>query len=147
MVQETIAHQLDELLKAQRLGVLATVADGHPHCNIVAFAHTEDMRCLLFATSRASHKYTSLVEHAEISMLIDNRGNLPSDFQEALAVTVDGIARDLGGDKARLMGVYLAKHPSLKDFVSDPDCALVCVEVKRYKLVSQFQNVQLVELE
>lgn len=146
MDEEQVKARLRSLLEDQRLAVLATVMDGQPHCNIVAFAHTDDLRHVLFATSRDSRKYKSLVEHPEVSMLVDSRANAPSDFQNAEAVTIDGTARDLCGEKAQFVDGYLWKHGTLRDFVLSPETALICVDVSRFKLVTHFQDVHIVEL-
>jgi nitroimidazol reductase NimA-like FMN-containing flavoprotein (pyridoxamine 5'-phosphate oxidase superfamily) len=138
--------RLRSLLGDQQLAVLATVMDGRPHCNIVAFAHTPDLRRVLFATSRDSQKYRSLVEHPYVSMLVDSRANAPSDLMEAVAVTIDGLAHDLRDEKARFLGLYVGKHATLQGFAASPDTALICVDVTRYKIVTRFQDVQLLEL-
>jgi general stress protein 26 len=141
-----ILSKLSELLEGQRLAVLATVSDGQPHCNIVAFVHTQDLRRLFFATRRDTTKYQSLVDHPEVSMLVDSRQNRPSDLRHAVAVTIDGVARDLRDQKSEWIELYATKHPTLRDFVSQTDCALMCLDVRRYKFVSSFQNVQIIEL-
>jgi general stress protein 26 len=145
--RKEVFGRLQALFDNQRLAVLATVSDGQPHCNIVAFVHSEDLRKLFFATMRDSRKYRSLVSHPEISMLVDSRGNVPSDLQQAVAVTIDGVARDLQEEKGTFIGLYVSKHPSLIDFVSQPGCALICLDVKRYKFVSRFQDVQVIALD
>jgi hypothetical protein len=37
--------------------------------------------------------------------------------------------------------IYLAKHPQLRDFAQSPSCALFRVDVEKYSIVYQFQNV------
>ena len=145
MDEEQVKARLMSLFGSQQLAVLATVMDGRPHCNIVAFAHTDDLRHVLFATPRDSRKYESLVEHPEVSMLVDSRANAPCDFQEAEAVTIDGTARDLCGEKAQFVDLYLRKHGTLRDFVLSPETALICLDVSRFKLVTHFQDVYIVE--
>ena len=147
MDRKEVLSRLRKLFDSQRLAVLATVSDRQPHCNIVAFVHSEDLRQLFFATMRQSRKYQSLVSHPEVSMLVDSRGNVPSDLQQAVAVTIDGVACDLQEEKGAFIELYVSKHRSLIDFVSQPDCALVCLDVMRYKFVSRFQDVQVIELD
>jgi nitroimidazol reductase NimA-like FMN-containing flavoprotein (pyridoxamine 5'-phosphate oxidase superfamily) len=144
---EQIRARLGSIFENQQLAVLATVMDGRPHCDIVAFVHTADLRHVVFATSRASRKYESLVEHPEVSMLVDSRANAPSDFQEAEAVTIDGTARDLCGEKAKFVELYLRKHGALRDFVLASETALVCLEVSRYKYVTHFEDVHILTLQ
>jgi hypothetical protein len=39
------------------------------------------------------------------------------------------------------MSLYLQKHPNLREFISDPNCALMEIKVDKYMLVSRFQEV------
>jgi len=63
------------LLDGQLLAVLGTHHAGAPYTSLVAFAATEDLRSLLFATSRATRKWANLTDDARASMLIDSRTN------------------------------------------------------------------------
>jgi hypothetical protein len=65
----------------------------------------------------------------------------------AVAVTIDGIVRDLGDQKPEWIELYAAKHPTLREFASQTDCALMCLDVSRYKFVSSFQKVQIIEFD
>jgi len=138
--------QLKELLKglfsSQKLAVLATQSKRQPYGNVVAFMATDDLRHLLFATTRATRKYSNIVENPRVAMVIDNRSNQEADFHQAVAVTATGVAKEIEGPKRdRFQKLYLSKHPYLKDFVSSPTCALLKVEVETYYVVNRFQNV------
>jgi nitroimidazol reductase NimA-like FMN-containing flavoprotein (pyridoxamine 5'-phosphate oxidase superfamily) len=137
-----LAQQLRELFSSQSLAVLATHSEGQSYGSLVAFAVTEDLKHLLFATTRATRKYANLMKNPRVAMVMDNRSNEESDFHQAMAVTATGQVREAtGSEKDRFTKVYLSKHPHLVDFVSSPTCALVTLEVETYYLVSQFQNV------
>jgi heme iron utilization protein len=139
---QQISLQLKALFTSQGLAVVSTHDHGQPYCNLVAFASSEDLSRLVFATSRATRKFTNIDEDSRISLLVDNRSNRVSDFHEAMAVTAIGLAEEvLGLEKDNLLKVYLSKHPHLEDFVMSPTCALMQVEVKRYYVVSRFQHV------
>lgn len=139
---QQIALQLKALFSSQGLAVVSTHEHGQPYCNLVAFASSEDLKCLVFATTRATRKYANIDEDHRVSFLIDNRSNRVSDFHEAMAVTAVGSAEEvMGPDKDALLKVYLSKHPHLEDFVMSPTCALMQVQVSRYYVVSRFQHV------
>jgi hypothetical protein len=75
-------------------------------------------------------------------MLVDNRANRPSDFQEAMAVTAVGTASEPPGERrGALEAMFLDRHPSMKSFLQQPDSALVAVRVRLYYLVRSFQEV------
>ena len=138
---ELINH-LRELFSSQSLAVLATQDRGEPYGNLVAFAVTEDLKYLLFATTRATRKYNNLTKNPRIAMVIDNRSNREEDFQRAMAATATGVVEEIGApDRDHFVKLYLAKHPYLVEFVTSPTCALLKVNVETYYVVSQFQNV------
>ena len=140
--QSQLAQRLRDLFSSQSLAVLATQGDGQPYGSLVAFAATDDLRHLLFATTRATRKYANMMKDPRVAMVMDSRSNEESDFHQAIAVTATGQVNDaVGSEKDRLVKLYLSKHPHLVDFVSSPTCALVKLEVETYYIVSQFQNV------
>ena len=133
---------LKSLFASQHTGVLATQQDGQPYASIVAFASSEDLRDLYFATMRATRKFANLSPDSRVAMLIDNRSNRPSDFQWAMGVTATGRAGELTGPEKQMpLTTYLAKHPHLDDFVSSPSCAFLRIRVDTYYVVTRFQKV------
>ena len=52
---------LDSLLRTELFAVLATKAPEYPYTNLVAFAATEDLKKLLFVTTRSTRKYLYLI--------------------------------------------------------------------------------------
>jgi len=133
---------LRDLFSSQRLAVLATQNRRQPYGNLVAFMATNDLRLLLFATTRATRKYANISSNPRIAMVVDNRSNQEADFHQAAAVTATGVVKEVeGSEKERFQKLYLSKHPYLKEFVSSPTCALLKVEVETYYVVNRFQNV------
>ena len=133
---------LRDLFRFQRLAVLATQREGQPFTNLVAFAATDDLKHLAFATTRATRKYANLAANSQVAMLVDNRRNQISDFENAAAVTAIGKAEEAEGEhRDRLLQVYVSKHPNLKGFATSPTCALIKVTVEKYDIVRRFQHV------
>lgn len=133
---------LEELLSGQRLAVLSTHSKGQPYSNLVAFAATQGLKDILFATTRATRKFDNITEDSRVAMLIDNRSNQVEDFHDAAAVTATGTAEELKGEnREKYVEIYLNKHPYMKEFVMSPTCALLRVTVDKYYLVTQFQKV------
>ena len=133
---------LRDLFSSQRLAVLATQSKRQPYGNLVAFVATNDLKHLLFPTTRATRKYANISENPRIAMVMDNRSNQETDFHQAAAVTATGVVKEVeGSEKETLLRLYLSVHPYLKDFVSSPTCALLRMNVETYYVVRQFQNV------
>ncbi len=132
---------LKDLFASQRLGVLATYGEGQPYSSLVAFAATNNLKYLVFATTRATRKYANLSTESRVALLVDNRSNQDTDFHRAIAVTALGKAEEVDErEKNQFLRLYLAKHPYL-EFVNSPTCALLKVSVDRYYMVNRFQNV------
>jgi nitroimidazol reductase NimA-like FMN-containing flavoprotein (pyridoxamine 5'-phosphate oxidase superfamily) len=134
---------LRDLFQSQKLAVLATHNKEQSHASLMAFAATNDLKHLIFATTRTTHKYANLIANSQVALLIDNRSNKEVDFHEAIAVTATGQACEVGvTERNRFLELYLAKHPHLEQFVASPACALFKLGVHKYSIVSRFQNVK-----
>jgi nitroimidazol reductase NimA-like FMN-containing flavoprotein (pyridoxamine 5'-phosphate oxidase superfamily) len=137
-----LRKKLKDLFASQRLGVLATYGEGQPYSSLVAFVATNDLKYLVFATTRATRKYANLSAESRVALLVDNRSNQDTDFHRAIAVTALGNAKEVKEtERDRFLRLYLAKHPYLEEFVNAPTCALLKMSVDRYYMVNRFQNV------
>ena len=138
-LQQTIS----DLLTTQKLAVLSSFGRGQPYASLMAFAATDDLKHIIFATTRSTRKYKNLSSEPNASLLIDNRSNDEKDFSRAVAATVLGRTQEVKGRrKKQFQNTYLLKHPHLKDFIASPSCALFILQVQKYYVVSRFQNVQ-----
>ncbi|MDZ7832556.1 MAG: pyridoxamine 5'-phosphate oxidase family protein [Desulfobacterales bacterium] len=141
-------QRLTDLFAGQKLAVVSTnQPDGHPYASLVAFVASEDLKCMYFATSRATRKYANLQKDGRTAMLVNNSRNQSSDFYQAMAATGIGHSVELSDDAAQAARQrYIERHPYLEDFVKSPSCAFFQVTLKTYYLVENFQNVTEVHL-
>ncbi len=127
---------------SQRFAVMATQFEGQPYSNLVAFAEADDLRTLLFVTSRDTRKYSNILASKKVAVLVDSRTNQASDFHGALAITALGTVEEVAADnKDYLSRIYLSKHPQLKDFLDKPSNALMKVTVTEY-IIATFEGVK-----
>lgn len=135
------------LLESQRFAVLATVGEGEPHASLVAYASTVDLRQIVFATGRKTRKFESIRSSGRAAMLMDDRRNDATDIGKSVAVTASGRAREVQGqEREEQAEALLAKHPGLKDFLQEPDTAVVVLDVAEY-LVSGFRDTVRLQIE
>lgn len=138
-----LKQTISGLFSEQKLAVLSSFGDGQPYASLVAFAATDDLKHIIFATTRSTRKYANIWIKSNVALLIDNRTNEEKDFSYAVAATVLGRAEEVRGPQRKsFLAIYLRKHPYLKEFVSSPSCALLKVRVQKYYVVNRFQNVQ-----
>jgi len=136
---------LREVVGTQYFAVLNTLGQGLPYSNLVSFAATDDLKSLVFVTGRNTRKYRNIQDNHNISLLIDNRTNKPSDTSQAIAITVVGTAREEMDNKSLLRDIFLARHPQLRHFVDAPDSAIMLVTIRLY-LVAAFDKTQTVTI-
>ena len=140
--------ELVELLGSQLVAVLSTSDKGEPYSCLVSFEVTDDLRRIVFATMRQRLKYRHMSVNPKVSLMVDNRENKASDLHQAVSVSISGTAVDSEGDvREECAALLLSRHPELEDFVSHPDCAVMCVTVSRYYVVTDFESVRILDLE
>lgn len=141
MNDASLRLSLRSLFASQKLAVLATYGDGQPYCSLMAFAASDDLKYLLVATKRATHKFANLTQHPRVSLLVDNRQNQVDDFQQAMAVTILATAAEPpAAEYDQLLKLYLFKHPYMQSFCQSPDCALLKLTVQTYQVVRSFRS-------
>lgn len=132
---------LKEVIITQYFAVLNSFGEGQPYSNLVSFAITDDLKSLIFVTNRNTRKYRNIKENNNISLLIDNRTNQPSDVTKATAITVIGTAREELDNKSSFQAIFLAKHPQLQHFADELQNSLILVEVSEY-IIADFDETQ-----
>lgn len=132
------------LVREQPYAVLCTQGQGQPYGSLVAFAVTDDLRYLVFATPSTTRKFRLLSECQQVALLIDNRSKGIEDLMALEAVTATGRAREVTKDPefAIWSGLLIQRHPYLESFVLAPSAALIRVEILRYLHVVRFQEVR-----
>ena len=133
---------IKRVFTSQRFAVLATQFEGQPYSNLVAFAEADNLKNLLFVTSRDTRKYSNTLASKKVAILVDSRTNQASDFNSAIAITALGTIEEVAlENKDYLSEIYLSKHPELKDFLHKPSSALMKVVVNSY-VVATFDDVR-----
>lgn len=139
---QSVQHEIRQLCQNEQLAVLSTEQNGQPYVSLVAFAATTDLETIVFCTPITTRKYDNLSANPRVALLIDNSRNQASDVYRAVAVTAIGSVLPVtDSDREDLENIYLQKHPHLMDFLRKRTTALVRVQIERYIMVHNFQNV------
>jgi nitroimidazol reductase NimA-like FMN-containing flavoprotein (pyridoxamine 5'-phosphate oxidase superfamily) len=138
-----VPERLRFLDKTQMHAVLATSDGRKPYASIVAFAVTDELDGIVFATPRGTRKYRNILRNSSVSLLIDSRTNDESSYLSAESITIEGKARPIrrSGKRLHLTAVLTGKHPTLKQFVDNSNTALVLVDIRECLHVTRFQKV------
>jgi len=132
------------LVEKQPYAVLCVQGEGQPYGALVAFAFSEDLRHVVFATPVATRKYRLLSECSHVALLVDNRPDKAGELMEIEAVTATGRATQIegGSEFDQWAGLLLDRHPYLKSFVHADSSALFRIDVVRFLHVMRFQEVR-----
>jgi nitroimidazol reductase NimA-like FMN-containing flavoprotein (pyridoxamine 5'-phosphate oxidase superfamily) len=139
-----LKNKIKELLDQQILGVLATQGEKYPYNTLVAYAFSEDLRYIFFATRKHTRKYNNIMKHHYVSILIDSRTNDVTDFKDAVALTVMG--KMVNTTPLEYRELYLNRFPHLKDFIEDPNNTIMTLKMDKYIYVQRFQEVLELEI-
>lgn len=144
---EDLKKTLRDLFLNQKLAVLSTSDRGKPYCSLIAFMVTDDLKHLIFATTRSTRKYDNLDREPAVCILIDNRSNTEADFQDGIAVTALGTAMEIQDEERDIFAEkYISRYPYLEEFITSPTCAMLKVNIRQFNIVSRFQNVTILEM-
>ncbi|MDG6218932.1 MAG: pyridoxamine 5'-phosphate oxidase family protein [Candidatus Thermoplasmatota archaeon] len=142
-MDEFLKEKIVELFKEQRFAVIATQGKTEPYTNLVSFLIGSDFKKIYFPTSKNTRKFKNLSENSRISILVDNRGNKPTDIENAMTVTAVGKTSVIKDGK--IINDFLKKHPYLKEFVSSNDCAMIEIDIEKYIVVDNFEDVKIID--
>jgi nitroimidazol reductase NimA-like FMN-containing flavoprotein (pyridoxamine 5'-phosphate oxidase superfamily) len=139
----SLPERIRRLLEGELYGVLCTQGDQQPYGSVIAFAATEDLLGVVFATSRGTRKYHLLIENDRVALVVDNRGAYPGELMKVEAITATGRARPLPPGPARDQHstLLITRHPHLREFINAPSTALFRIDITRFLHVARFQEV------
>lgn len=145
-IHPEIQIRISNVLENQKIAVLGTSKDDEPYSCLVAFAMTDDLKELIFATIRQRLKYRNIMANPRVTLIIDNRDVSDSDFSDTTSITMIGTARDIRSDgRDQYVSILLDRHPSLSDFVNSRECAIISVIIDKLYIVSKFESVVKIE--
>jgi len=126
---------IQKMISENKICVMATVADGAPHCSLMSYATSKDCREIYMATFKDTKKYCNLIANPTVSLLIDTRDASPRDKTRALTVT--GVFQAVDHDKRlkEIRETLIKKHPDLKNFFNHPDARIVVIKVIALQLL------------
>jgi nitroimidazol reductase NimA-like FMN-containing flavoprotein (pyridoxamine 5'-phosphate oxidase superfamily) len=65
-----LKQTVGKLFSTQKLAVLSSIGNEEPYASLVAFATTDDLKYIVFATTRSTRKYANLSSESKAGMLI-----------------------------------------------------------------------------
>lgn len=140
-------ESISSLFESQRVAVLATQKNSQPYASLVAFTVSDDLEFFYFLTPDTTRKYDYLTANPQVAILVSDDENKADDIYNAISVTGTGVASVVQNPHGKKeLQMFLRKHPQLKAFSEAPETVFVCIHMKQYAMVNQFQNVVNIEI-
>jgi heme iron utilization protein len=131
-----------QLLKGQKIAVLASSNHGHPYSSMVAFTATEDLKTIVFFIRRDSQTYRNLKSDGRACLFTDSREKLDAGYEEVEGLRITGVAWEIKNEQEykKLKKIHLEKHPGMAAFVEDANTAQFKLTVSSYRFVFRFNE-------
>jgi len=133
-----------ELIRLERLCVLATAGDGLPHCSLMSYAASEDCRRLYLASSRNTRKYRNLLANPRVSVLIDSRQTgAAAGLGAVMALTIRGsIVMSLAdAERKEAEKLLIQGHPGLADFFRAAGTEIMAVGIDEVQFLTGLTEI------
>ena len=140
--KETL-KEIQKLCDDQNFAVLATQGDGQPYTSLISFSVNDSLTKLYFSTPSQTRKFNLLEKNHLVSVLIDNRSDLPTGLNQISGLTITGTAKVLSDEDQikKASVILLDKHPYLQRFIQSSTTKIIEVSAEHLYYVRRFQEV------
>lgn len=129
---------IQDLIQANNICVLATVWEGEPHCSLMSYAADAECREIYMVTHRETKKYRNLAANPSVSLLIDSRQEAGGGSAvRTKALTISGkVQQKVHPEKMEAVQKRLfEKHAALKAIFNDPGTEIIVVRINAVQLL------------
>ena len=139
----TSREYIADVLKLNKLAVLATESGGQPHLSLIAITPFGSFRQLIFATYRNTLKYRNLSNNSKVAILIENGDVNMKEIQEPIVLTIFGYTEEISSaDNKEAYQAHLKRHPEMESFMRSLDCVLIRVIAQSYQVVYGINDIK-----
>ena len=131
-------ERMKAVVQGEDICVLATTADGVPHCSLMAYITDASCTNLCMVTHRSTQKYLNLLANPEVCVLVDSRrvdGDRGRGSIKALSVKGTATLIEDASDRARVVREFISAHRHLADFARHPEAVFFMVHIKTLQLL------------
>jgi nitroimidazol reductase NimA-like FMN-containing flavoprotein (pyridoxamine 5'-phosphate oxidase superfamily) len=137
------------LLRAGDSCVLATCADGRPHCSLMAYLTDDAVTMVYMVTLKQTKKYRNFLQNPHASLLVDTRNEQHVTGRAGIqALTVAGTFQPVAEKmkKEQILGKMGEKHPHLQELLADEDAAPFAIKIESFLLLEGALNAHFVTI-
>jgi nitroimidazol reductase NimA-like FMN-containing flavoprotein (pyridoxamine 5'-phosphate oxidase superfamily) len=144
----SVLDKMQDILKSGDMCVLATCAEGKPHCSLMAYMTDDAAKMVFMVTLKETQKYRNLMQNPLASLLVDTRKvHPPSARQEIQALTVSGTFQPIAEttEKKRILEKMAERHPHLKELLTREDAEPFVIKIESFLLLDGVLDAYFIE--
>ena len=134
--------KVEEILRENSLCVLCTDGEGIPHCSLMTYLPSDDLKILYMISIQESKKYMNLSSNPDVSVLIDTRQRI--NYQEdkkITSVTFEGVYEPIDQKEIEQIKASFAKeHIELDEILKSPSVVIFGIKLKSFLLLDGAVN-------
>jgi nitroimidazol reductase NimA-like FMN-containing flavoprotein (pyridoxamine 5'-phosphate oxidase superfamily) len=143
-----VLDRMKSLLQATDMCVLATCAEGKPHCSLMAYITDDAGKMVFMVTLKETQKYRNFLQNPQASLLVDTRNVQPPPVRhEIRALTVSGTFQPITEttEKKRILQKMAERHPHLKELLAREDAEPFAIKIDSFLLLDGALDAYFIE--
>jgi nitroimidazol reductase NimA-like FMN-containing flavoprotein (pyridoxamine 5'-phosphate oxidase superfamily) len=141
--------KMKNLLKTGDLCVLATCAEGNPHCSLMAYITNGAVTTVYMVTLKQTQKYRNFLQNPQASLLVDTRQEQPLPARAGIqALTVSGTFQPIAeeDEKQRIVREMAERHPQLRELLANSDAEPFAIKIHSFLLLDGALDAEFIEI-
>jgi nitroimidazol reductase NimA-like FMN-containing flavoprotein (pyridoxamine 5'-phosphate oxidase superfamily) len=141
--------KMKNLLKTGNLCVLATCAEGNPHCSLMAYITDGAVTTVYMVTLKQTQKYRNFLQNPQASLLVDTRQEQPPPARAGIqALTVSGTFQPIAeeDEKERIVREMAERHPQLRELLANSDVEPFAIKIHSFLLLDGALDAEFIEI-
>jgi nitroimidazol reductase NimA-like FMN-containing flavoprotein (pyridoxamine 5'-phosphate oxidase superfamily) len=126
------------ILRTHDMCVLATCAEGKPHCSLMAYLADDAGTMIYMVTLKQTKKYRNFLRNPSVSLLVDTRVERHIPGKAGIkALTVSGHFLPITEKTRRdqVIETMAVKHPHLRALLADEDAEPFAIRIQSFLLL------------
>ena len=129
--------KVEKILRENTLCVLCTDGEGMPHCSLMTYMPSDDLKILYMISIQESKKYNNLSSNPDVSVLIDTRQRISyQEDKKIISVTFEGVYELIEEKEIeQIKDRFCNEHLELDEILKSPSVVIFAIKLKSFLLL------------
>ena len=129
--------KVEKILQENTLCVLCTDGEGIPHCSLMTYMPSDNLKILYMISIQESKKYKNLSSNPDVSVLIDTRQRISyQEDKKIISVTFEGVYEPIEQKEIEQIKARFGKeHPELDEILKSQNVVIFSIKLNSFLLL------------